>query len=147
MIGQGNNEKEFLLMIDRSLILDDFENTAERLERKSYPRESLQEVYNCLMRRKELVRETDSLRMEMNQKSKSIGQLYQTGKKDDADQLKSEVAVLKEKLAILDIELKEVDAKSEDFLLRVPNLPDDRCPIGKDESANVVVKVVHSVGP
>ena len=128
-------------MIERNLLLNDFENTARRLARKGVERETLDEARNLLETRKSLAGKVSDLRSELNSSSDQIGLLMREGKKEEAEVRKADVAKLKENLASLESQLKEVEEKADYILLRVPNIPLDECPDGKDEKENVVLRV------
>ena len=127
-------------MIDRNFILQDFEDTARRLGRKGVDRESLEKLRDQMEQRRSLVVETDSLRAEMNKKSKEIGLLYQQGQSESATSAKETVAKIKKRLPQLEKELKDVENDIEDRLLRIPNFPADDCPDGAGEEDNVVLR-------
>lgn len=74
-----------------------------------------------------------------NEASKAIGKAMGQGDTETAEALKAEVAQLKETLPALEAEEKELTAKLQDALARLPNIPVDEVPDGEDESQNVEV--------
>jgi seryl-tRNA synthetase len=70
-----------------------------------------------------------------NQASKEIGQ--RKAKKEDAADLMAEVARLKEQIAALEAEEKDLAAALDKRLAEIPNLPAPDVPDGADASANV----------
>jgi len=50
--------------------------------------------------------------------------------------------LIKEKLATLESDLREIDEQLGPLLLQVPNIPWDQAPVGTDAAANVVIKTV-----
>jgi len=74
-----------------------------------------------------------------NEASKAIGQAMAQGRADEAEALKAEVAELKQALPLLEEDDREVSARLDDLLARLPNLPAQDVPDGADESANVEV--------
>ncbi|MGE4304149.1 MAG: serine--tRNA ligase, partial [Novosphingobium sp.] len=74
-----------------------------------------------------------------NEASKAIGKAMGQGDTETAEALKAEVAQLKETLPALEAEEKELTAKLQDELARLPNIPVDEVPDGEDESQNVDV--------
>ncbi|MDP7556439.1 MAG: serine--tRNA ligase, partial [Nitrospinaceae bacterium] len=87
-------------MLDQNLFINDYEETKRRLTRKRVPVEQIEEIRQAVLDRKTLVGEVDGLRAEVNEKSKQVGVLYQHGKKDEAEEVKSSVPKLKEALAV-----------------------------------------------
>lgn len=81
--------------------------------------------------------EFDELQGKRNTLSKEIGAAK--AKKDDtrANELMTEVARLKERLGILEVEQKAHEEALTDALSRIPNLPADDVPDGLDEKSNV----------
>ena len=128
-------------MLDQNLLINDHEETKRRLGRKGVPAEQVEELRDVIQRRKALVGEVDGLRAEINEKSKQVGELFQRGEKEEANELKKAVPGLKKELETKEREFKEVDARRMHLLLRVPNLPDDNCPDGFSDDSNVTLRV------
>jgi seryl-tRNA synthetase len=74
-----------------------------------------------------------------NEASKAIGKAMGQGDKQTAEALKAEVAELKQVLPSLEEEERELAARLQDELSRLPNLPLPEVPDGEDESANVEI--------
>ena len=74
-----------------------------------------------------------------NEASKAIGQAMGQGDSARAEALKAEVAQLKETLPALEAEEKELTARLQDELARLPNIPVDEVPEGEDETQNVEI--------
>lgn len=81
--------------------------------------------------------ETESLQAERNSRSKSIGAAKARG--EDIEPLRQEVNLLGEKLEAAKAELEVLQAEIRDYVLTIPNMPDDAVPNGKDDSENVEV--------
>jgi len=79
-------------MIDRNLLLDNFETTATQLARKGVERATLETTRELLIQRKALVGKVDQCRAEMNKNSAAIGKLYKEGRSDEATEKKAAVA-------------------------------------------------------
>ena len=95
-------------MLDQNLFINDYEETKRRLMRKKVSVDQIEEIRKAVLDRKNFVGEVDGLRAEINEKSKQVGILFQQGKKDDAEDLKSSVPKLKKNL---DIKLQELNSK------------------------------------
>ncbi|MDP6735119.1 MAG: serine--tRNA ligase, partial [Nitrospinaceae bacterium] len=78
-------------MLDQNLLINDHEETKRRLGRKGVPAEQVEELRDVIQRRKALVGEVDGLRAEINEKSKQVGELFQRGEKEEANELKKAV--------------------------------------------------------
>ena len=81
--------------------------------------------------------EADNLRASRNKLSKQIGQLMGQGKKDEAEEVKAQVAANAARLAELEAQETELEAKG---LKIIPNIIDPSVPIGKDDSQNVEIE-------
>ena len=82
----------------------------------------------------------DSLRAEKNKVSKQIGALMAQGKKDEAEQVKQQVANYAAELAELEKQEPELEEKLKKVMMVIPNIIDDSVPIGKDDSENVEIE-------
>jgi seryl-tRNA synthetase len=77
-----------------------------------------------------------------NAASKEIGAAMKERKFERADELKAEVAALKERMGEYEAEEKRAVEALHVALSEIPNLPLDDVPVGKDEHDNVEVRVV-----
>lgn len=92
--------------------------------------------------RKALQTSLDANLAEMNAISKEIGQLFQQGKKDEAEAKKARTSDLKSEIKELETQLKEEEGKLFHLLTQIPNALGEKVPSGKSESDNVVVTTV-----
>ena len=88
-------------------------------------------------RRRQLIAEVERLKAERNAESKRIGRLPAGPEREQAI---AAMRALGDRIEQLDAELAQVEARLEELLLEVPNLPDPDVPVGPDDSANVVVR-------
>ena len=88
--------------------------------------------------RKKLIRQTEDLKREKNERSKKIGELIK--QKKDAAGAKSEVNEISESIKGLDEELKRAEDGYKLILDSIPNVPDESVPVGTSEADNKVVK-------
>ncbi len=84
--------------------------------------------------------EADNLRASRKKISKNIGALMGQGKKEEAEELKKEVAKGAERLAELEKKENELAGRIREIMLTIPNIIDSSVPIGKDDSENVEVE-------
>ena len=84
--------------------------------------------------------EADNLRASRNKLSKQIGQLMGQGKKDEAEEVKAQVAANAARLAELEAQETELEAKVLKIMMTIPNIIDPSVPIGKDDSQNVEIE-------
>ena len=84
--------------------------------------------------------EADTLRANRNKLSKQIGALMGQGKKEEAEEVKRQVAEGAKRLAELEVLEKEYEEKILKIMMTIPNIIDPSVPIGKDDSENVEVQ-------
>ena len=83
--------------------------------------------------------EADDLKAKKNQISKQIGALMAQGKKEEAEEVKKQVAANAQKLKELEEKEAEYSEKVTKIMMVLPNIIDPSVPIGKDDSENVEV--------
>ena len=83
-------------------------------------------------KRRELLAQTEQLKAEQNKLSK--GQI--------TEEIKNQARELKEKIQKGEEELKTVEKELNEIMYKIPNIPLEGVPIGKDDSGNVVAKKV-----
>ena len=128
-------------MLDIQLLRNDIQTTAQRLAQRGFVLDT--ERFGELEgRRKQLQIRSEELQAQRNSLSKQIGVLMGQGKKDEAEAAKAQVAQLKTDLENIESELPQVQVALDDLLLRIPNLPHESVPVGKDETENVEVRKV-----
>jgi seryl-tRNA synthetase len=84
--------------------------------------------------------ETDALRARRNTIGREINDAKKAGK--DAAPLLQEAAELPKKIQANDKEQEEISAAIHAYLMRLPNILDERVPQGKDDTENVEIKRV-----
>jgi len=89
--------------------------------------------------RRKTQNELDNNLAEANKLSKEIGDLFKTGKKDEADAAKPKVAALKEAAKALETALQETEEEQKQLLYTIPNAPHATVPQGKTADDNVEV--------
>ncbi len=90
--------------------------------------------------RKEVQTRTQDLQAKRNASSKQIGIAKSKG--EDVSAIMAEVAGLGELLKADEERLNVIQVKMQDFLLNIPNLPQDEVPVGQSEDDNVEVRKV-----
>lgn len=124
-------------MLDLTLLRKQLPEVVERLAARGF--EFPQDEFNQLeAARKEIQTETEKLQAQRNQLSKQIGMAKKNG--ENADALMAEAAKIPAELSELEGRLEEIRTKLNDMLLRIPNLPHESVPTGKDETENVEMR-------
>lgn len=93
-------------------------------------------------KRRSVVQSLQDMQSRRNAASKEIGAAMGKKDMDLAEKLKAEIAHLKDLMPAAEEEERQVSADLTDQLSRIPNIPLDDVPVGKDEHDNVVKRVV-----
>lgn len=93
-------------------------------------------------KRRAVAQAMQDMQSRRNSASKEIGAAMAQKDMELAEKLKAEVASLKDTLPAAEEEERQLTAELTDALSRIPNIPHDDVPVGKDEHDNVVARVV-----
>ena len=120
-------------MLDIKLIRQDADAVVAALTKRGgdFP---IQDVLDTDAKRRALIYEMEQLRAGQNEASQAIGVAKKA--KQDASEAIAAMKAIKDKIAVLEEQVRAVDATLADLLLNIPNLPDDSLPVGKDEASN-----------
>ena len=129
-------------MLTLKTLRDDPERVIAKLKVKNFDAKPIvDKVLELDALRRALQTESDALLSVQKQKAAEIGSLMKQGLKDEAEEVKAEVAGIKAKsndlLARMDLATKEL----EDNMVLLPNMPCDLVPEGKNSDDNLVVKM------
>jgi seryl-tRNA synthetase len=124
-------------MLSRETLREEPERVREALEKKGVDDVDLDEVLETYDEWRELKAEGDELRHERNEVSRSIGQLKQEGKDEEAEAAIERSSDLKERLQAVEDRADELEADLEEAMMRLPMLPHEDVPVGADEDENV----------
>ena len=129
-------------MLTLKLINEETERVIRGLEKKHFPnaKEAIDNVLAVDKKRREAQQELDKSLNEQKQLSGQIGRLMKEGKKDEAEQVKAQVAALKEKSKEMDDMMTKAQEEMTTLLCQIPNIPYDEVPEGKAAEDNRVVK-------
>jgi len=133
-----------LIMLDLKQLIQNFEETKAKLSSRGFDITQLNKIKELASQRSEVMNELQTLEAERNTLSKQIGQVKASG--GDVEAIMTKVSEIKNKID--GIKDKEVSVNSEisSILLLVPNIPNDKTPVGKDEDENVLIKEHGDLG-
>ncbi|MEI7881129.1 MAG: serine--tRNA ligase [bacterium] len=129
-------------MLDIKLIRDQEDKVRQGLLSRGASLEFLDAVVADATVRRRLVTEVENLKNQRNVVSKEIGMLKSKGQDTAATQ--KSMRELGDLIVQKDNEVREIDGRLKDNLLRIPNLPHSSLPDGCDAAANVVART-HGV--
>ena len=124
-------------MLDIQLLRNDLEGVAKRLAARPFHLDGA--AFQALEQERKLVQtRTQELQAARNRLAKRIGQAK--GKGDDVSALMGEASQASAELQSLEAKLLQTQAKLQDFLLVIPNLPHASVPLGQSAEDNAEVR-------
>ena len=114
------------------------DNIRKKFEDQKLP--LVDEVIALDKRNREIKVKVQAMQAEVNKTSKQIGALMKQGKKEEATQIRDDIARSKGKISELEAEERQVEADIRKRMLVIPNMIDPSVPIGKDDSENVEIE-------
>lgn len=126
-------------MLDIKIIRENPEKVKAALKtRNADYDEYIDSILEIDEKRRKLSTETDNLKAEQNRVTKQIPIMKKNGENTDA--VMAEMKEISEKIKADNAVISELEAKQKDTLLRIPNIPSDTTPVGKDDSENVEIR-------
>ncbi|MBR1621216.1 MAG: serine--tRNA ligase [Prevotella sp.] len=129
-------------MLTLKLINEETERVIRGLEKKHFSgaSEAISQVQEVDKKRRNAQQLLDKTKQEAKQLAAKIGQLMKNGQREEAETVKQQVSLLKQKDKELQDEMTKAEEELTTLLCSIPNIPNDDVPEGKDASFNVVVK-------
>ena len=90
--------------------------------------------------RKSTQKKADEFLAKGNQLASQIGELYKTGKAQEANALKEESVAIKEESKALQQKQSELEKEIQNILVQIPNIPHSSVPSGKSDADNITIK-------
>jgi seryl-tRNA synthetase len=130
-------------MLTLNFFADLKDKTIQGLKKRNWGSDKLEWVEQVSLLdkdRKDIQTELDTLKMEVNQASKEIGNLMKNGKITEAGQAKEQVSMNKNRIAELEEKTKLNKESLQELLYKIPNIPHESVPMGKSAEDNEVYK-------
>ncbi|MFP6235701.1 serine--tRNA ligase [Helicobacter pylori] len=128
-------------MIDRKLLLQDFDRVALSLKKRNHAMDDeLERLREVITRYKKQLIELEGLQAFQNKVSKEFG--IKMAQKADASDLKKELENNKIKLNELSKSVGELEQQIDLKLSIIPNLVDEKTPLGTNEEDNIEIKKI-----
>ena len=127
-------------MLDVRYIRGNENAVIDGLNKRSFDAEHIvKEIITLDDQRKSLQGEHDDVLAQINTKSKNIGQLFQSGKQEEANAIKQEVAALKTSEKALNEQLSQTETLLHDALVTLPNVPHPSVVKGNSDADNEII--------
>lgn len=129
-------------MLTLRLINEETDRVIRGLEKKHFKgaKEAIEKVQEVDRLRRETQQKLDKTKQDAKLLAAQIGQLMKQGDKEQAEQVKEQVAALKQTDKTLQEKMDAAEQELTNLLCAIPNIPCELVPEGADASANVVVK-------
>ena len=130
-------------MLQVQFLRENRDEVVQSLKIKNFNKISIiDKVINLDDKRKLTQSESDELLSRANKLAKQIGDLYKSGKSEEAKFLKEESIKIKDKTKELNSLLSEIESKIIDLLVQIPNIPNKLVAAGTSEKDNEIIKEV-----
>jgi seryl-tRNA synthetase len=129
--------KEAAEMLDLKFIRDNPELVADGMKNKGEGID-LEELLSLDEKRRATIQVVEELKSKRNDVSQEVAKLKRKGQ--DASAIIEEMRQVSQKIKELDDLLSGYEGDIRDLLLRIPNVPHESVPLGKDEKENVEVR-------
>lgn len=107
------------------------------LKKRNFEAEKMfEEILQLDESRRASLTELEQTQAESNKISKEIGDLFKTGKKEEAQVLKEKTSQLKENIKKLNEQVNRISENLQELLYQIPNVPHASVPAGKSEEDN-----------
>ncbi len=129
-------------MLDIKFVRENPEIVKDNIRKKfqEHKLELVDKVIELDKRNRETKQKGDELRQQRNALSSQIGTLMQSGKKEEAENIKTQVNSINDELIATEENEKKLAEEIKIIMMKIPNIIHESVPIGKDDSENVEVK-------
>src|SRR5688572_3488947 len=128
-------------MLQIQYLRDHTQEAIARLKKRNIDAESLvKKALELDEIRRKAQQESDQLQAEANAISKQVGQLIQTGKKEEAETAKANVAAIKDNIKKLEDAKNQGENDLQQHLYTIPNTPYHLVPEGKGADDNLEIR-------
>jgi len=127
-------------MIDLRVLAQDRAVIASALETRGVSPSDIDTLVSLDEELRAKISSRDDTRSSINTLSREVGALMRSGDNGRASELQQRSREIGDALSLLEAEIEELRARRDFAWLMIPNIPASDVPIGKDESANVVLR-------
>ncbi len=125
------------MMLDIKRIRNNPDEVKKAIELKK-ENSNIDEFLKIDEKRREILKELESLKNTRNKESENIAKLKKEGK--DAEELIKEMKEISDKIKEMESEVKQYDEKLEELLWTIPNIPHESVPVGDSDADNVEIR-------
>jgi len=126
-------------MFDLRIIREQPDRVRDSMKRRGGDVTMVDAILDADTTRRTALAELEALRAQRNTASKEIGRMKD---EQEREARKAQVREINTRIETLDKTVGEADARLNELIAQVPNIPDDDVPFGKDDSENVILRTV-----
>ena len=129
-------------MLDLNLIREKPDLVRTALQNRQMDASPVDDILRLDEKRRSLLTQVESLKAERNAVSKEIGRMKEAAERE------KKVAAMRavgDRIAALDKEVADVEAELQAIVSTIPNIPDERTPVGASEDENVVLQTMGQI--
>jgi len=124
-------------MLKVSYIIDNKDEVIKALLKRNFDANKIiSDLEDCNLKRKDIQSKLENILSKSNNLSKQIGELIKSGNNEDSDKIKKQTLDLKDSSKQLNSDLNLIKDKILNILYKIPNVPNDLVPHGKNEDDN-----------
>jgi seryl-tRNA synthetase len=127
-------------LLDLKQLQNDFDSVAKALAKRNLDISQLETLRDLALTLKTQRQQFEEARAEQNTKSKLFPEFKKAGK--DTTELKAQLDLLKEEIALKEKSVALIEEDLEKFALTIPNPPHESAPEGIDEDENIELKKI-----
>lgn len=124
-------------MLDIKILRNEPERIKEALKKRNNDLD-ISPAIELDKQRRELLTDVEKKKAAQNEITKKIPQMKKAG--EDTTEIFKEMKELSNEIKSDDEKVRDIDAQLRDFMLRIPNIPNESCPVGTDDSDNVELR-------
>jgi seryl-tRNA synthetase len=126
-------------MLELSFVRDHLAEVEQMLRnRRQNPDEVLKDFHAIDQKRRAAITQVETLKAQRNKITEEIARLKKA--KQDATALIEQTKQMREQIPALEKEAEEYEGRLRAILTTIPNIPNEKVPVGADESGNQVVR-------
>ena len=129
-------------MLDINIIREQPDVVRKSLADRQMEASPVDHILELDRQRRLTIQETESLKAQRNAVSKEIGKAKEPAERQAKIEAMRQVG---ERISQLDETLRKIEGELNAILAGIPNIPDGRTPVGKDDSENVVLRGVGEI--
>ena len=127
-------------MLQTTFIRENKALIIERLKKRNFDGGPIvDQIIELDDKRKSTQQKLDAQLTESNQLAKQVGELFKSGKQEEANKAKETASTLKEVVSSLKEQQNEIAQQLQELLYQIPNVPNEIVPSGKSDEDNEVV--------